>query len=128
MFKLTDKRFAWWPVTFAGVTEDGEVVANELKMQFELHEVDELAKLFREEVSFDAEAAAREDVQLAEQMAAFVGRFVRDWKEIAKANGDPLEFNPENLRRLMNVPNAYNGVVTAYRDCLAGRADTRAGN
>lgn len=128
MFKLTETRRAWWPVTFAGVTEEGDVVSNQLKMLFEIHEVDELAKLFREEVAFDAEAAAREDLNLSERMGEFVARFVRDWKEIAKANGDPLEFSPENLRRLTNVPNAYNGIVAAYRDCIAGRADTRSGN
>ena len=129
MFKIVETRRAWWPVTFAGVEEDGQVVANTIQMQFELLPVDDLTRLFGDAVRFDAEDVADgQDAKLAERMATFAQRFVRDWKDVGEANGDPIKFSAEALQRLMNVPNAFGATMAAYRDCLAGRAEARAGN
>ena len=125
MFKLTDKRLAWWPVTFPGVTEEGDVVENAIELRFEILPVNDFAALLAEAPKIDQPG---EDASLSKRLAEFAARFVRDWRGVHQENGDPIKFSPEELERLMNVPNAFEGAIAAFRDCQAGRSETRLGN
>jgi hypothetical protein len=139
MFKLVDEARAWWPVTWPGVSEDGTVVENRIEMQFRLLDADANVAFLAEAVKTDQKVAelraaivagtrAESDPQPSEIYAAFLGRVVLDWRGVAAANGETLAFSPEALVRLMKVNGASDAATAAYRDCLRGRAEVRAGN
>lgn len=130
MFKIVPKRTAWWPVTFKGVSEDGSIVTNSFQAQFELHDVDVLAQIYSERDQLDEAIAVEGEnaPSLSAKLAAYAAKFVLNWKEVVEENEDPMPFTDENLRRVMGVPNAFQGTTDAYRDCLAGRAEARTGN
>lgn len=129
MFKIIAAPLVWWPVTFPGVSEDGEIVENRIEMRFRILTEDDhrdylkRASLLTElEVGDDAVSAG------SETAAKLVGEIAADWRGVGAANGEPLKFEPDHLRQLMNVPNAFLGVMRAYAACRAGRAEARAGN
>lgn len=129
MFKLVEERRAWQPVTFPGLTEEGERVDNRVEMQFLLLPTDELVELLRQAREMDnAPPAEGDKVPMSRQLAAFAMKFVRDWRLVAEANGDPVKFNEESLARLFNVPGVFQAALLAYRDACAGGKDAREKN
>lgn len=129
MFKIIAAPLVWWPVTFPGVSEDGEVVENRIEMRFRILTEDDhrdylkrAALLTELEVGGDGMSAG------SETAAKLVGEIAADWRGVGAANGEPLKFEPDHLRQLMNVPNAFLGVMRAYASARAGRAEARAGN
>jgi hypothetical protein len=138
MFKIVDKATAWWPVKWTGVTGEGRVVENRIEMQFELLDADAVTELRAEGVRVDQRVAelsvgipAEQDgapATATEIWADFVLRFCRDWRGVGAANGEPLPFCRENLIRLLKVNGVFSATCTAINDCLAGKAETRAGN
>lgn len=154
MFKLVSDRRAWWPVTFPGVTEHGNVVENKIEMRFTLHGEDEFFALFREASSIahledamkvDAvvappmapeEAGAEEPAatepaatsKLSDAYAAFVEKIATDWRGVAAENGEPIRWSHENLALLMNVPGVFKATIAALIECRNGQPKARAGN
>jgi hypothetical protein len=129
MFKITAAPLVWWPVTVPGVSEEGEVVENRFEMRFRILTEDE-------HQAFILSVGANEKLDVAngtvsapsEEAAKVVLRIAADWRGVGAENGEPLKFSDEHLRQLLNVPNAFNGVMKAYGACRAGRAEVRAGN
>ncbi|WP_336958754.1 hypothetical protein [Sphingobium aquiterrae] len=130
MFKVVAQQRAWWPITFAGVTEEGVVVENRFDVRFTILDEDE-------NDAFMADAASLLGNNVPEKwkgkpsthvMAEFVQRIACDWRGVAEENDDPIKFTEENLRRVMRVPNAFKGVMAGYVACRSGRAEARAGN
>jgi prolyl oligopeptidase len=124
MIKIVKERRAWWPVTFPGVTEDGEVAENSFKMRFILHGEDEHAALVARAVMLPARAerlatAAFGDEATAEEIeakrltvrsglfAGLVKEIAVDWKEVLAENDDTLKFEDEHIRQLCNVGGAF---------------------
>jgi hypothetical protein len=147
MVKIVAQPRAWWPVTFKGVTEDGEVVENGFDMRFLLHSEDEHAEIIAEagrlperaQARFeeleradaslsDDERAERKRTILSTLYAEFVQRLSIDWRKVEAENGDPLKFDLEHIRQLMNMPGAFKATVAAYGQCRLGEKDIRAGN
>ena len=146
MYKLVKERRAWWPVVFKGVTEEGRVVENKVEFRFTIHSEDDHAQLLASAAGLRdrAEELVREEVgdievsqeELAEKKltilsrlyAEFVERFATDWRGIGAENGDPLRFEPENLRLFMNVPGTFKATFEAYAKCRIGEKEARAGN
>lgn len=134
MFKLVANARAWWPVTFAGVTEDGEVVENSFEMRFVMHGEDEFLTLLDEGVQLGRPDAAAGMDQQAEQptlsalYAGFVEKVAVDWRGVHAENGDPLKFEPANIQAVMNVPGAFKGMLQALVACRKGEKDLRLGN
>lgn len=130
-YKIVKSPRAWWPVTFPGVTEDGEVVENKFEMRFKLLDEDEQAEIETElRLIADREDAA--DKKPSELSAPIIMRIAEDWRGVVTDDGTEagasLPFNQENVATLMKVPNVFLGVARAYRACRAGQAETRRGN
>lgn len=132
MFKLVDAPRAWFPVIWPGVTEDGKTVENRIEMRFRILSVNEGLKLLQD-IQMGREKAVDEandgkDVDLAELFAAWVMRFVENWRDLHGEDGKPLAWNAANLRLFMNVPGIFDAVLAAYKQCASGAAERRLGN
>ena len=135
MFKLVEERRAWQPVTFPGLTEEGETVENKVEMQFVLLSTDANQTLLEEARDLTGgapaeagEGGANADETMSETMARFGMKIIRDWRGVHEANDDPIKFSAANLARLFNVPGVFEATLVAYRNACAGGKDARAGN
>lgn len=147
MYKLVAERRAWWPVTFNGVTEDGDVVANEIEMRFTIHGEDEFVALFDEALNIEKRKGAVKDAVLAAATegpepvetaigpkplsslyADFVEKIASDWRGVAAENGEPMKWDRDNLQLLMNVPGVFQGTLNALVACRRGIGKVREGN
>lgn len=130
-YKIVKSPRAWWPVTFPGVTEEGQVIENTFEMRFKLLDEDEQAEVETELRSLGDQApdAGKRPSELS---AAVVMRIAEDWRGVVTDDGTEagasLPFTHENVATLMKVPNVFFGVAQAYRACRAGQAETRRGN
>jgi hypothetical protein len=143
-YRIVPNARAWWPVTFPGVTEEGEVVTNKIELRFQLHTEDEHVALLTEAAALPEKARQAADAAKAETdekrkelertmlsgfYADFVQRLAVDWRGVAAENGDTLKWEPENIRLLMNQPGGiFQACVRAYVACRAGEKDVRSGN
>lgn len=132
MFKIVSQPKAWWPVKFAGVTDDGKVVQNEFELRFII--LDEDANQDLEiSISEAADTLVGEGRIKPSQFAAnVVMKMAEDWKGVTLDDGTEagksLPFSPENLQMLLKTPNVFLAVAAAYRDCRAGTQERRRGN
>ena len=133
MFKLVEERTAWQPVTFKGLTEEGESVENRIEMRFVLLSTDANLKLLQEagELTVDiapGDETTEEGEKLSTVMARFGMKIVRDWRGVHEANDDPIKFSQDSLTRLFNVPGTFEATLRAYREAIQGGKDARSGN
>lgn len=136
MFKVISETLVWWPVLFAGVTEEGEVVENKIEMRFRILDEDAIDDFARTtnliltgvQDEADADRAVKERPVPSVLMQRGLSPIVRDWRMVAGANGEALPFNEDNFCALLRVPNVFPAILAAYAACRAGRAETRAGN
>lgn len=137
MFKVVTETLVWWPVTFPGVTEEGEIVENKIEMRFVVLDedaIDDFKRTTAVVLAGQSEEGGDQDVQVdAERrpsalMQRTLAPIVRDWRLVAGANGEPMPFNTDNFRALLRVPNIFAAILAAYGACRAGRAEVRAGN
>jgi hypothetical protein len=143
--KLVSERRAWWPVTFPGVTEEGEVVENCFQMRFRLHGEDEHVAVMTRVALLRGRAEQQAREQLGEAadadavrdwgqtiLSTLYGELVReiavDWKDVLAENGDPLKFEPEHVRQVMNIGGAFEATLRAYQACRRGGREIREGN
>ena len=132
MFTIVQKPRAWWPVTFLGVTEDGEVVTNKIEMNFFIMKIDELADFNRKKVEMSAEIEERlgaEDELTASRVGVELVKLIAgNWRGVAAEGVGEIPWNDENLRMLLDVTNALDGVIDAWSDCMAARQKVHEGN
>lgn len=149
MFKLVAERRAWWPVTFPGVAEDGSIVENTFELRFTVHGEDEFYTLFDEalQIGRDQDAAKAEVAEaltaaagggeaeaprasprMSELYTDFVEKVATDWRGVAAENGESLPWDRANLRAVMNVPGAFQGVLSALVACRRALPKEREGN
>lgn len=143
MFKIVEKRRAWWPVKFGGVTEEGRVVENKIELRFLIPDEDELAALLvtvkelsaglpaalSGELGGEAGSVAIDNAAApSETYAAIVEMIADDWRGVGGENGEPLPFAPENVGRLMRVPNVFMATMAGFRACRAAAPEIRSGN
>ncbi len=130
-FKIVKNPKAWWPVTFPGVTEDGDVVENSFDMRFRILDQDEHFAIEREMNDFSATADLDAFVP-SEVSATLILRLAEDWRGVAMDDGSDagtsLPFSSENVATLMKVPNAFSSTLAAYRACRDAAPKARQGN
>ena len=129
MFKVVSETLAWWPVIFAGVTEEGAVVENKIELRFRILDEDEIdefgAAAARAVAGAKSEGVSEKN---SVRMQRVLEPVVRDWRLVAGANGEPMPFGDANFQALLRVPNVFPAILSAYGACRAGREDVRAGN
>ena len=102
MFKLMKKPVVWWPVTIQVPIDGGEVTKHEVQVQYELISESEY-KTFAEQGD-----------------EALLIRVVKNWKDIADENGEPLVFSKKNLLAMAQVRFARIGLVHGYMSAESG--------
>lgn len=126
-YQIVTKPRAWWPIRFNGVTEDGEVIVNEIQGRFTILDEDEFKQLEDDMMPvMTGEQGA--DEALSALLVPFVMRMLGDWKDVLDEDGSSLPFTAENLGRLLRVPNFASGVATAFREVRRGEPERRKGN
>lgn len=137
MFDLADRPLVFIPVKWAvlkpGEGEDAIAVESEavIEVEVELKDRDELLTLFDDkfgEVSGE-DGAVVEGKRLTgrELEVKRIMAIVRRWRKVMNGN-KPLEFNEENLRKLLAVPGFATAFENAYLAACAGRVEIRKGN
>lgn len=120
MFKLVAERTAWWPVTWKGVTEDGEIVENRIEVKFRIVGRREFAELFLAEPQ-EGQSQEELDRRAAE-------RVILDWRGIADENGKPLPFTPELRDQWLDLPMVAVATMEAYARLFAAVPEVREKN
>lgn len=123
---------AWWPIRFNGVTEDGEIVTNEIRGRFNILDEDAYVE-FRDDVAqaTGALAAATSDDErrkLSEILSPFFMRILEDWEHVVEEDKSSVPFSQSNLERMLRVPNFASGVSAAHVEVRAADPELRKGN
>ena len=135
MFRLVDKRTAWWPVHFAGVTEEGVIVDNKVELRFVVLDEVEIVD-FQGRLTAAGEPLEGENLlPVKERVAAISDRVgkvmlevVEDWRGVGQENKEPLPFSSDAFLKFLRVSNVPAAIGTAYTHCRAGTREARAGN
>ncbi len=131
-YRIVSKPRAWWPVTWPGVTEDGAVIENSIRLRFVLHKVDDRQSI-EDQIADKVKAAnsasaAGDKVQESALYRDALLLFAEDWDGVQDERGSDLSWNEENVRQLMNEPNLFLHCMASYRACMAGGREIREGN
>jgi len=121
MFDLLDRPLVWIPVKFRGLKQEDESglavsVEYEVEVQVEIVDRDEFRRLFQPE----------EGTPKLDEMA-IATRVVHGWRKV-RAGGRPLDFNSDNLAKMLRVPNFALALELAYLEAFQGKAKVREGN
>jgi hypothetical protein len=133
MFRIVKERLAWWPVMFPGVTEEGEVIENKIELRFAILDEDEFPefvdRLFKApaHVVGDVETDVAPEPESA-RAARVLLDVVRDWRDVAGENGQPISFGPDSFRSLLKVPGVGGAIGRAYIACRNATPEVREGN
>lgn len=135
-YKIVSQAKAWWPIRWNGVTEDGEIVAIEIRGRFVILDEDEFLE-FNEDVARISLELAQADSdadrkKLSEVISPFYLRILEDWQDVTEDDGSDagrsLPFNQANLERMLRVPNFASGVTESYQRLRKGQPEQRKGN
>lgn len=129
MFRLVSKRRAWWPVIFAGVSEEGEIVENRVELRFTILDEDEIVG-FYQKLTAANEAPPDEGAPLgaSTRVAPVLLEIIDDWRGVAAENKELIAFSEERFAQFLRVPNVPLAIGIAYHHCRAATPETRAGN
>lgn len=135
-YKIVSQARAWWPIRFNGVTEDGEIVVNEISGRFKILDEDEF-QLFEDDIAkvgaaLAAAKDAAEQKALSEVISPFLLRVLEDWRDVTEDDGSEaglsVPFGKESLERMIRVPNFASAVTEAYRKLRKAEPEQRKGN
>lgn len=115
MFKIPNERIFWWPVIWDTPVDGGKVQKAEFEARFRLVGLGELRGVLDGIV--EAENADGDFIDRAHKV---VSDIVLDWRGVADADGQAMEFSSDNLKLLLSVPIVFAAIVSAYRNCLGG--------
>lgn len=145
-YRVVKDARAWWPVTWTGVTEDGDLIENSIELRFRRLKVDAASAWLADVVVAQA-IEAEPGADLSRVYAELVARIATDWRGVEAENGDPLRWDvPDgwlsdldadgarkpldapNVRLLMNEGGMFTAIFKAFRACLSGEEKIRSGN
>lgn len=135
-YKIVSQAKAWWPIRWNGVTEDGEIVAIEIRGRFVILDEDaflefneDVAKVSLELAQADSDADRK---KLSEVISPFYQRILEDWQDVTEDDGSDagraVPFNQANLERMLRVPNFASGVTESYARLRKAQPEQRKGN
>lgn len=154
-YKIVKKPTVWWPVKIDVAVDDGEVVTMTFDLRFRRMKADELQALLPDlEKARQAEIAAGVNISSGEKApdlaliwAELVAMLATDWRHVTADNDEPLrwdvpegwltELDEKGQRKPLDAPNLvallreagmFTAIYIAFQDCMAARADIRAGN
>lgn len=135
-YKIVSQAKAWWPIRFNGVTEDGEIVVNEIRGRFIILDEDEFIDFNRDVAKVGSQLAETDHPEdrkaLSAVLSPFILRILEDWQDVVEDDGSEagraLPFTKENLERMLRVPNFATGITEASRAVRAAQPEHRKGN
>lgn len=110
MFKFAAKRQVRWPVKIKVPQDGGGVDEATVTLQFELLTRSEYRGL---------EGSSPEEIE-----AVLRGK-IKGWQDVCDADGNPIDFTPENLDAFLDVPYVERAVSVALMGASAGAAATK---
>ena len=117
MFKLQDDTellIKNWPVVIGVPQDEGRIAKHEIRADFHVlpqAEIEELMEASREGGgSVDADT---------------LRRVVRRVHDVADAEGKPMDYTPELLERMIQIPYVRIALITAYFEAAAGKKAKR---
>lgn len=121
MFDLTDRPKVWIEVRWPGLAPnaiDGkaETVEHVVEVEVEFIDRDEMLSLF----TADGNGILRTSPDAMQRVCT-------GWRKLLD-KGKPLDFNPENMRRMLNFPGFDAAFSLAYLAAWSGKTETREGN
>ncbi|MBN4063842.1 hypothetical protein JYT79_03570 [Cardiobacterium sp. AH-315-I02] len=109
MFKLQEESASIkWPVIVSVPQNGGKYTKQKFHLDFNVINI---------ETAKDDFNTDDDETQNQAFFKTVITGFHDDVKDV---NGEPLEFNDENLRRLINIPYVLSAIGVAYRDCISG--------
>jgi hypothetical protein len=74
-------------------------------------------------LNFVAISREEADQLLQDNDREFFERVVRGWSHVNDENDQPLDFTPENLHKLVQIPYAFSAIVKTYfEEAFGGKA------
>lgn len=118
MFKLLDEAegrlVKKWPVLIKVPLDEGRVAQHEIRADYLVLPQDELDALM--EASRESEGKADSDL---------MRRVVRCLHDVEDKDGNPIDYTPELLERMLKIPSARLALVTTYFEAAAGQKAKR---
>jgi hypothetical protein len=143
MFDLADRRLVWIPVLWDILKPsetDGEVSVSHgvsIEIEVDIKDRDELVEIASEMLGLGSSAKDEDELKdLNTVEIAARGReletqqflkLVSNWRKFY-LSGKPVEFTPENVKKLLAVPGFLAAFQTAYFKACSGKVETRKGN
>lgn len=131
-YTIVSQPRAWWPIRFNGVTEDGEIVTNEIRGRFNILDEDAFVEFNEDIAKATGELAnATSDAErkkLSEILSPFFMRVLGDWEHVVEEDNSSVPFSKSNLERMLRVPNFASGVSVAHAEVRAADPEHRKGN
>jgi hypothetical protein len=78
-----------------------------------------------ESFMLDFVALSREEATqlLEDDDREFFQRVIKGWKHVTDENDNPLDFTPENLHKVVQIPYVYSAIVKTYfEEAFGGKA------
>ncbi len=108
MFKLTKHRLVKaWPATISLASDNGTIQTHDITLDLTLLDTGEFNDLSKQ------------------GDPTFFKQVIKGWSGIGDENGNPLPFNPKNLKAAVQNPAFTAAALTAYMDAAQGRAATK---
>lgn len=125
-YRIISQRRAWWPVTFPGVSEEGDVVENRFEMRFNLLDEDAHIAFLNDASALGSHGS--KEMDFGEAALPFVRRMADNWRGVEAENGDALPFTDENIALLVKQPGVWPAIARGYASCRKAEPEIREKN
>jgi hypothetical protein len=120
MFLIKQPSSYKWPISFGIPMGEGETAEQSFTGEFKRLSSDAAAALGMEVQQFYRAAEVGfipDDLRTPNQLAKEV---LIGWEGVKDANGDEVPFNAKNLAEALKIHGCASGILSAWRDSLAG--------
>ena len=111
MFKFEKNPTFTWPVKVQVPIDGGKFEEHVFTARWQLQEAAALRKFQAEHPEGGA--------------AALLEKALKSWSDVQETDGTPIEFTPENVKRLADAPHVRSALITSYWDAADGGLRTK---